>query len=337
MTAKGDDDLLARLNALKPTSVTLNENPTVIDVHISRPETVEDKLADRLKKLRSGATSHVGSSAGIEPKSPPRAAPSRSTEAAVLSDPHDAFQHDYSVDDLLAELGTSSQWFTNTEEHEPIDALLKEARDALPRETAATTKTNSEGRDKVTSSEQDRPEPQDEDIDDRSDEDLASEVVTKILAEVALERSNDEDFERKDSPDKANGTGGVDALDLPSTPSHITLHSSENRSDPPSYEDSELAARFWKLGLDLPSTPTSEPRAKPKQTPKSNSSKARYTDNEIDSWCCICNEDGEVKCIGCDNDIYCQSCWSEGHGNGPGQERGHRALQFTTKGPAAVA
>lgn len=53
---------------------------------------------------------------------------------------------------------------------------------------------------------------------------------------------------------------------------------------------------------------------------------------EIENWCCICNEDANVKCEGCDLDPYCSNCWAEGHSNMLREElREHRTLEIHGK------
>ncbi|KAJ6217621.1 hypothetical protein RDWZM_008778 [Blomia tropicalis] len=34
-----------------------------------------------------------------------------------------------------------------------------------------------------------------------------------------------------------------------------------------------------------------------------------HSDSDIDNWCTTCNEDGTLRCIDCDNDIYCRECF----------------------------
>lgn len=50
----------------------------------------------------------------------------------------------------------------------------------------------------------------------------------------------------------------------------------------------------------------------PSSKPKTVMKKAQEVD-ETEDWCCICNEDARVQCLGCDGDLYCQKCWNEGH------------------------
>ncbi|CAO3684288.1 unnamed protein product [Umbelopsis ramanniana] len=36
-------------------------------------------------------------------------------------------------------------------------------------------------------------------------------------------------------------------------------------------------------------------------------------EDETEGWCCICNEDGTIVCMDCEDDVYCNHCFKEGH------------------------
>lgn len=342
-----DDDLLARLNALKPSSVNLDSRPKAsVDVEVHRPQTVEDKLADRLKALRSGGVAAASSNVSRVSDADALAAQVKD-EVATESDPTQDWQQggedEQSLEELLAELGPDDQWKLDPDDPKNIDSLLKAARGALPtQEEPEVQEKRGTDQDhdwvKVDAdNEEDGDEESRHEAEDKRDEEAADEYVKRVLAELEVDekyREHDDGKAAKEGMRQDDGQAGV-GLALPSTPSNLPQPPAT--PDPPTYEDSELESRFSKLGLDLPSTPSAPPSSKPKVTASIGGAKAKpktpaYTDEDIESWCCICNEDGEVRCLGCDGDIYCQQCWREGHGKGPGQERGHRAVQFVRKG-----
>ncbi|KAK3071693.1 hypothetical protein LTR53_008193 [Teratosphaeriaceae sp. CCFEE 6253] len=345
------DDLLARLNALKPSSVTLGHAAPSVDNEVYRPQTVEDKLAHRLKALRSGS-SPVASGKRSVPPSSQRAdalAAQVTDEVAIDADPVGDWQHleadDQTVEELLEQLGSDDQARLDPDDPKDIASLLKEAKAALPQQGDSTQDEGSQEEwqhveQKALAGE----EAKDTKDEDRRDDEEADEYVQKVLAELDIEQRYGQGEESEASAKESEGEklANASGFALPSTLSNMPLPIKPAEPEPPTYEDSELEARFSKLGLELPSAPKDLPSAKRKDTTGTPGGKAKsklpvYTDEDIDSWCCICNENGEVRCLGCDGDIYCQTCWREGHGTGPGQERGHRAVQFVPKGGSGMA
>ncbi|KAK5113111.1 hypothetical protein LTR62_003690 [Meristemomyces frigidus] len=335
-----DNDLLARLNALKPSSVKL-ECTSEASTNTGRPITVDDKLAQRLKLLRGASERHSHYSGDRSNPDPiDRADALRSQvqdEVASERDPIRDWQQnegeEQSLEDLLAELGPDEQWTLEPDDPKHVASLLKEAKEAMPSTDESKPLNDREDGDWEKPDLTDAEPTRHEDLDrqgkteDQADEADADDYVKQILAELDVDtRYNRNDRNAIDDDQNAtqeDTTETPNILDLPSTPSALP---------PPSYEASELASRFSNLGLDLPSTPTTPPSSKKPKVVASIPSKNKYTDDDIDSWCCICNEDGEVRCLDCEGDVYCRGCWNEGHGNGVGQERGHRAVVFVRKG-----
>ena len=137
-----------------------------------------------------------------------------------------------------------------------------------------------------------------------------------MLAQLFKEASREKEL----SPDSPAPVAEVESdlepavamPELPSAPSTVLTPLSSKE------EESVLA---------LPSAPTAAPArvmAKPK------SPLPQFTDEEIDSWCVICNDDATVRCRGCDGDLYCAKCWKDGHvGADAGMdERTHRWVKY---------
>jgi hypothetical protein len=208
---------------------------------------------------------------------------------------------------------------------------MAEAKNALPAEKTGNTEgkeldievgvirpDNEDEKDEEDDEDEDKEEKQ-----DKKDDEEADDYVQRVLAELEFDKKYGgvEDGEDEDKTDKEEDDNG---LSLPSAPTELP---SSPAPDQDANVDDALSARF--ASLSLPGVPSFNPANKPVNIQKSvKTNLPKYTDEDMESWCCICNEDATIKCVGCDGDLYCQECWRDGHGNGPGQERGHRALAY---------
>ncbi|TKX23295.1 hypothetical protein C1H76_4362 [Elsinoe australis] len=348
---QNDTDLLARLNALKPSTISLSTTAptTSLTPAASDPAEEADSLTARFRALHAGTASRETS---VEPE----------------ETPHNE-EDDRTLEELLEGLGPEEQWELGAEEPGRIEGLLREAREAVGGEKGAgkdekeADGTGQNGEGKIGGGDEEKggeggerdievqgsgvgkttfeefearlkdEEKEDDGRQDKEDERDAEDYIAKVLAELEVDRKYggpEAEEERDQGPEREEEGGEDDAdvkgeLDLPSAPSELP-------SSPPApteTADDALTARFAKLGLALPSTPKFSPSKKPPiagSVKKSNL--PTYTDEDIDSWCCICNEDATIRCIGCEGDLYCAACWKDGHGTGPGQERGHRAVEY---------
>ncbi|ROW07916.1 hypothetical protein VMCG_03625 [Cytospora schulzeri] len=126
-------------------------------------------------------------------------------------------------------------------------------------------------------------------------------------------------------------------LNLPTVPTRLVdpapPPTSTSTGDP---FESSIASRLAALkgtppiqtdAFGLPSVPTFQPEDRPVP---GVAKKPGYTDEDQKTWCIVCLEDGTVRCLGCDGDVYCARCWREMHvGPSAGyDERGHKWEKF---------
>lgn len=401
-----DDDLLARLNALKQSPISLDKRNTSLPFFSDAGSNDTTKTnADALALLGEGGA--AGSVAGGQEGSDPildlaarfkklGASPSSSTRRSPGTQPQrerqpvamgaggedveiessfpmnggggggDLGDDEISLEELLAELrgGKREGWDVGKKEEESVSRLVEEMRRVLPdlvpvgdaghegakgRQEKGEKSEKSEGRTvgKIAMEEE-----KDEKALDELDEQEADEYIASVLAELEFESQNaqsfspptaSEDRKKMDEtsplescrPDKSedannNVVSEDDPFNLPSAP---TAHPTSPPNDTATTEvDDTFAARM--NALSLPSAPSFLPSKKPlKVTRSASNNLPKYSDEDIESWCVICNEDAEVKCRDCDGDLYCRNCWKEGH-VGPDvgyDERTHKWAPYVKK------
>ncbi|MCJ1285003.1 hypothetical protein MMC26_004340 [Xylographa opegraphella] len=317
-----DNALLARLNALKASNVSFgskNISSTETSSGVSPALNIGlDRLVDRSRDLAGVGEPHLHSGPRSE------------------QDEDDG----KTVEDLLAEIGPDDQWTQNPEEPNEMHKLLIEARLALSQleepslstyqERSPQSFTNSKpvaqmpspGAPPLTSEADPEASPA------QTEDEEAAIYLQQILDELQIEEHddtiNDPSHDDEDSvsgyssPQNLPTVGQAPpGLDMPSVPSSIPLDSHE------SMEDESMPA------LDLPSAPTTAPQ-RSLTTSSANARMPQYSDQDIEAWCVICNDDATVRCLGCDGDLYCAKCWKEGHmGKEAGyDERTHRWVKY---------
>jgi hypothetical protein len=317
----------------------------------------ESDLSARLRSLRNGSSS-------ASPSPAPK--PSQGTkvpsfpslpdeEKDPLRNPIDSDEK--TLDELLAELGPEDQWSLNPDEPDDIQKLLNEAKNTLASNEPADSKAHGAKERSIEDSKKPDKEYLTRDIDmavfaidddeetgrkpgtskleDESRE--AQDIVARLLDEVNLDRAKEAEEARDNSSYQGQKEDDEDSgLSLPSAPAALPELPGTGSGEQPSKKsldfESDIAARMAALkglgsanSLGLPSAPTFKPADKPIK-----GAMKKYTDEEVDSWCIICQDDATVKCLGCDGDLYCAGCWKEGH-MGPDvgfEERRHKWAKY---------
>lgn len=297
--------LLSRLNALKKSSVSLqhHNNPLVLDGQ-------ESNLSERFQKL---STSGAGRSLRQPKDLPPSGGPVSQDGASAPPSP--------TLEELLAELNIEEEQ-QQLHSSELVDAakLLAEAKRVLPSDEDATNTIASKepfAKSAKSKAEELKESEHQEDVNDGSEgneEAEAAAALQRILDEVGMEevhsgnndgvyKSPTTNVERcSSSVNQEVENAGQDASIFPKAPIHLSPRSPVNDV--------------------FPTPPTAAPRAPACQKD------TKFTDAEIESWCIICLADATIRCLGCAGDLYCQTCWKEGHTEPDAgyEERQHKAV-----------
>lgn len=326
-----DDDLLARLNALKKSHISLDTTSSV-PIAIPAPEPVADDepitdLAARFRRLGgAGASANATPTKGVLDAAGP-----------LNEDTEHNPEDEKTLDELLQELGPAHEWNISNEDEKDVGKLVAEVRQILPVEPRGAQAAEHKRR---STSVPDQPGSGDEgsEASDTQDEQEADAYVARVLAELDIEEKYRSDEPESKDEDSASDHAAPSDATTPNKPAPTAPPSDPyGRNNSPSLElpaaptappddfdratavDDHLTARM--AALSLPSAPSFAPSNKPIKV-----TKAHFTDEQIDSWCVICYADATVKCLGCDGELYCRGCWREGHvGPDAGfEERGHR-------------
>lgn len=372
-----DDDLLARLNALKKSSVSLDPTYRSSIVSSQSPKPTDD-LASRFARLSSASPSgspQPSRTASTNNIVAPGAPSYLEGIAQGVGGGNVEFNHEdeKSLEELLGELngavGDRKEWDMSHKEQGDVGKLLKDMKTILPelqndraQDARQRKQTNHQGKDEALTDWENvevdidsgavGPKDDEEDTEGdgdgehkkRTEAEEADEVIARIMAELEISKKYDPPsppppYSNHDpessAPTKSTSSNAENSsLSLPSAPT--TLKDSASSLDQTQALEDAFTLRLAALAspvdsLGLPSAPSFAPTAKP---PKVQSNLQSKIDEEIDTWCIICQDDATLRCLGCEGELYCRNCWMEGHkGESAGrEERGHRAVEFVKGG-----
>ncbi|XP_030638210.1 abscission/NoCut checkpoint regulator [Chanos chanos] len=160
------------------------------------------------------------------------------------------------------------------------------------------------------------------------------EQVLQMAKRLAVLKDQDpdkvamEDFQQPDSDDD-NEEEAVKRI-LKMISEEVTLDEASGFNIPP---DQSIPQNLKKTNSSKKTTATKAHKSKtPAVAQKLNRKSDSDPDDDDDDdeelpWCCICNQDATIRCHTCDQDLYCNRCFREGHDKYDRKE--HRTSAYT--------
>ena len=327
---KTEESLLARLNALRTTTLDYGSPKKNVDTFARRycanEDDSEDDLAARFVALSGGKKNQdlANEEIAAHPES-------------IAEEPDVFFQadeDDKAFDEVLADLEHLNVqdavgldgWQGRLQESSKVRMLLAEAKRVLnDPDPEADTRGNNASRRGVTQGAKCEDRTGDDDTQEISN--IDNEIRDSITPQSAQDGKPDKDEATEDLVRTA--LEEADIIKPPDAQASIMLNSEldlqegtsalqQERGDStplalnlglPAAPKDILTLKAEEEGLDalLPAAPRFEPGlVRDTEGPRTSS-------DEADTWCIICYEDASLQCIDCNGDLYCDRCWVEYH------------------------
>ena len=336
-----DDAFLSRLNALRPTTVSLRQDrdPNLLPPLTSESEDTPDDLIARFQKLQSGrSTSHASTAAETREYHGADATPDRPASPTL--------------EELLSDLKALDQEVGDRPSAKELQDTLHDAQKAIDeskesagnehggalgggQERGAPAKQGTKAKRPTISCD----ELQDGEkaiADSKTALDDARRHTAGIVAHAAehiegkerMGKTEEEEAEEAlamilDGAEWEEPSPPTTAKDRSESPARASTNGASKIDDP--QPTNELVLPEVPRDFALPSAPTTLPSKKPAITMSKQ-------DDDVETWCIICLEDATVRCVGCDGDLYCRRCWREGHtGEDAGYEEKMHKWQVYSK------
>lgn len=293
-----DKRLLARLNTLKKSNVSLSKELSYAVAPSELEESPEDLLG-HFHRLHGGVSVDPGE------------------YVTVIIPQNEGRSTSPNIDELLAELGREDQCKLDSSEIKEAQGLLEEAKHVLnanEAEIAMDIHPAKSAQRQAKSKGQSTTHQQKE----ASEEAEAQTALQHILEEAEPEQQQDQEVFTTNTAPLIKPTAKI------LSPTPLNSFASLRFPDTPDTDFEPFKS------IALPSAPTTALASR-----KKNANALNFSDEEIEIWCIICCADATVRCSGCSNDLYCWSCWHEGHvGDEVGYElRQHVWDRFQKKRP----
>ncbi|KAJ9648393.1 hypothetical protein H2199_001247 [Coniosporium tulheliwenetii] len=242
-----DDDLLARLNALKKSHISFDTAPSVpAAIPAPEPAAHDEPIIDLAARFRrlggAGASTHSTPTKGVLDAAEP-----------LDDDTEHNTEDEKTLDELLQELGPAHEWSISNEDEKDVSKLVAEVRRILPVKPQGVQggehkKGHTEAHDRPGSGDEEG-----SDASDAGDEQEADDYVARVLAELNIEKKY-----RKDEP----GSDNEDDTSVHAAPSDTTTPIKPATPDAPrGPQDGDGSP-----SLDLPTAPTTHPSPHPHPT-----------------------------------------------------------------------